>query len=84
MGEREASPLFFIKRGFHITVFLRTSLRHLAGLGGDEVGKSGLSVGWCCARPRLDLLEIRLSTALPPHRCLAADAIQGQMDGHAV
>jgi hypothetical protein len=61
MGEREASPLSLFKRGFHIIVFPRTSLLHLAGLGGEEVGKSGLSVGWCSASPRLELLEIRLS-----------------------
>jgi hypothetical protein len=41
-------------------------------------------VGWSRASPRLELLEIRLSVAIPPHRRCAADAIRGHRDGHAV
>jgi hypothetical protein len=65
MGVREASPLFFIKRGFLCIVFLEVSLPHLAGRGGEEVGKSGLSMDCSRESPHL---EIRLSTVLSPRR----------------
>jgi hypothetical protein len=45
MGLREASPLFFVKRGLCCFVFLQASLLHLAGLGGEGVEKGGPS--WC-------------------------------------
>jgi hypothetical protein len=81
MGVQEASPLFFVKRGFHCIVFPSTSLLHLTGRGGEEVGRSGFSVGWRSASPRL---EIRLSTALPTHRPLPAGAIRGHRGVHTV
>jgi hypothetical protein len=84
MGVREASSLFFAKRGSLCFVFPKGSLLHLASRGSEEVGKSSLKVGWCNACPSLEPLEIRLFTALPPHRPLAADAIRGHRDGHAV
>jgi hypothetical protein len=84
MEVREASPLFYIKRGSLCFVFRKGSLLHLAGRGGEEVDKSSLKVGWCSVGPSLEPLEIRLSTALPPLRPLAAVAIRGHKDGHAV
>jgi hypothetical protein len=84
MEVREASSLFFIKRGSLCFVFPKGSLLHLAGRGGEEVDKSSLKVGWCRVGPSLEPVEIRLSTALPPLRPLAADAIRGHKDGHAV
>jgi hypothetical protein len=80
-GEARSQPLFFVKCGFPCIVFLKVSLPHLAGLGGEEVGKSGLSVGWSRASPHLELLEIRLSAEIPPHQRLAAGAIRGHRDG---
>jgi hypothetical protein len=77
VGMRGASPLFFVKRGFLCIVFPKVSLLHLAGLGSEEVGKSGLSADWRSTSPRLEILEIRLFAALPPHRRLATGAIRG-------
>jgi hypothetical protein len=84
MGVREASSLFFVKCGSVCFVFPNDPLLHLAGHGGEEVGKSSLKVGWCSTGPSLEPLVIRLFTTLPPHRPLAADAIRGHRDGHTM
>jgi hypothetical protein len=83
---REASPLFFVKRGFLYFGFLIGPFLHMAGLGGEEVGKFGFKVGRCCGSPRLEPLEIWLFTAFHPQwrwRCPAA-ATRGHRDGHVM